>query len=101
MSIQNFMVRKENYADIANQGQIERAAQEMAIMKAEGLVEKYRDFKGIPASMKLTQAEKQNNPHLDKKAVASGGKGRKAKKSLKKRRSRKGKSRRGTKKTKK
>ena len=40
MSIQNFMVRKENYADIANQGQIERAAQEMAVMKAEGLVER-------------------------------------------------------------
>ena len=40
MSIQNFMVRKENYADIANQGQIERAAQEMAVMQAEGLVER-------------------------------------------------------------
>ena len=71
------------------------------LTKAADLVEKYKDFKGIPASMKLTQDEKQNNPHLDKKALTSGGKGRKAKKSLKKRRSRKGKSRRGTKKTKK
>ena len=68
------------------------------LREAEGLVEKYRDFKGIPASMKLTQVEKQNNPHLDKKAKAYGGKGRKAKKSLKKRRVRKGKSKRTTKK---
>ena len=48
MSIQNFMVRKENYADIANQGQIERAAQEMAVMEAEGLIER-ADIEAVAA----------------------------------------------------
>ena len=40
MSIQNFVVRKENYQDLMNQGMRERAAQEQAILQAEGMVER-------------------------------------------------------------
>ena len=69
------------------------------LTEAEDLVEKYKDFKGIPASMKLTQAEKQNNPHLDKKAVASDLK-KKGKEKFKEKTRKKGKSKRTTKKNK-
>ena len=40
MSIQNFVVRKENYQDLMNQGMLERAKQEQAILQAEGMVER-------------------------------------------------------------
>ena len=40
MSIQNFVVRKENYQDLMNQGMLERAKQEQAILQAEGMIER-------------------------------------------------------------
>ena len=100
-AIQQLALEARMHAYFKRQDEVQREWILEMLREAEDLVEKYKDFKGIPASMKLTQAEKQNNPHLDKEAKASGPKRRKAKKSSKKRHVRKGKSRRGTRKNRK
>lgn len=97
-AIQKLAVEARMHGYFKRQDEVQREWILGMLREAEDLVEKYKDFKGIPASMKLTQAEKENNPHLDKEATASGPKRRKAKKSSKKRRVRKGKSKRTTKK---